>query len=397
MFRKRLSLMLLMLAGAVTLHSQHGGGSDQTASPWWIGAGVGVNTWVGDEEESSARWNMDRPGFLFGLEAGRWMSPELGLSLRLSAFSVHGKSRNAQHPLIDYSGLVMTDGQVPYQPFDAFGLAVSVTMSVDWTNLGVEKMGGLHFYSPLSVGAAFLMGGQKNPDDTDHQLNGLRAQGSFALSAGLGLRYGLGAVELFGEAGMSIIGSAVDWSPEDGSGIDMMPSLSLGLRYALPSRGERRHDSDYQNSRYNKVVSKSGFEPHGLVDDMLSTNEQLHLPATVVKFTSEDDVLSDKAFRQLNLFVSQMDALGGDELFYIIGTADNARKSQAHNRKLCVRRCQAVYDALVGEFGVDGKRLRMLPGGGLSEYAHQYGEQMVLIIQRTPETEEVVERWISTY
>ena len=69
----------------------------------------------------------------------------------------------------------------------------------------------------------------------------------------------------------------------------------------------------------------------------------------------------------------------------------------AGNRRLCRNRSQEVYEALTEDFGVAKNRLRMLPDGGFSEYEHQYSERMVLIIQHTPETEEVLQRWIPTF
>ena len=137
--------------------------------------------------------------------------------------------------------------------------------------------------------------------------------------------------------------------------------------------------------------------PNGLIDDMLATNESLHLTVSVVRFAVDDDELDNKALRQLNLMVSQMELAEGGVEFYIIASADDAKESQRHNRKLCTRRSQAVYDALIKDFGVDKGRLKMLPDGGFSEYEHQYSERMVLIIQHTPETQEVLERWIPTY
>ena len=137
--------------------------------------------------------------------------------------------------------------------------------------------------------------------------------------------------------------------------------------------------------------------PKGLIDDMLATNEQLHLPVAVVRFAVDDDELDNKALRQLSLMVSHIESTKGDSGFYIIATADDASESQRHNRKLCRRRSKEVFEALTEDFGVDKRRLRMLPDGGFSEYEHQYSERMVLIIQHTPETQEVVERWIPTY
>jgi len=137
--------------------------------------------------------------------------------------------------------------------------------------------------------------------------------------------------------------------------------------------------------------------PKGLIDDMLATNEQLHLPVAVVRFAADEDELDTKALRQLNVIVSQIKSAEGETEFYIIASADDAKASQRHNRKLCRKRSQEVYEALTEEFGVDKSRLKMLPDGGFSEYEHQYSERMVLIIQHTPETEEVLQRWVSTF
>lgn len=332
---KKLSVALLLLASSMTLHAQHGGGSEMTTNPWWIGGGAGMNV-----------WKFEHTGFYAGLEAGRWMSPVYGLSLRLSAFAVNG------------------------QQSDAFGLSALGTVTLDWTNLGGEVPGGIHFYTPLSAGAVYLM------DDS-------RDRGSFAMSAALGLRYGFRKMDLFGEVGLMAMRYM-----ETG----VMPTITLGLRFSLPSQKE----PSYPLKKRVSILSDD-WEPLGLVDDMLYTNEDLHLPALVIRFSREDDDLNDNALRQLNLFASQVDAMGWDEGYYIIATADDAYASLKQKRRLCELRCRAVYKALVDNFGVDEYRLQVLPNGGYSEFAHQHSEQMVLIIQRTPDTEEVVERWISTY
>ena len=136
--------------------------------------------------------------------------------------------------------------------------------------------------------------------------------------------------------------------------------------------------------------------PKGLIDDMLATNEQLQLPVAVVRFAADDDDLDNNALRQLNRMVTQMEMTDKDAEFYIIASADDANESKRHNRRLCRNRSQEVYKALTDDFGVDESRLKMLPDGGFSEYEHQYSERMVLIIQHTPETEEVLQRWIPT-
>ena len=344
---KKLSVAIFFIVGMMTLRAQHGGGSDMQANPWWVGLNAGLNTWVGNEDESDAHWDFGRAGWQIGIEVGRWMTPEWGLSLRTEAFSVHTPSRS-------------------FSAISALG-----TVTVDWTNIGGEVPGGLHLYTPLSIGAAFATDSNSGT--------------SFVMSAAVGLRYGIGKMDLFGEAGLKVVGFGAT---------ALMPSLSLGVRFPLPSRKVVAYTP---SNRSMLLDRKSQEEPRGLVDDMIATNEQLHLPVTVVRFSEESSTLDDNAFRHLNLFVSQVDASDWIADFYIIATADNSNESEKHNKKLCERRCQAVYDALVDDFGVNRYRLLLLPDGGYSEYAHQRSEQMVLIIQRTPETEEVVERWIPTY
>lgn len=348
---KRLSIVILMLATTVTMYGQHGGGSDKTESPWWVGLNAGANV---------------NPGWQLGLEVGRWMSPEWGLSARMSTL-------------------------------DAHVLTATATLTMDWSNLNGVRVGGWHLYTPLSAGAAVLWGEHADAADVTYALGELRTTGTYVFSAALGLCYRGRQMETFVEIGAMTFGTNVDWPSVESTGIDVVPVASLGVRYVLPSKEVRRYIPGNSQSDLEAETSEAGREPKGLVDDMLLTNERLHLPAVAIRFPVDGSELDDNAMRQLNLFLTQLDALEDDKDFYILASADVATASEAHNKKLCERRCRSVYEVLVNDFGVDASRLRVLSGGGYSEYEHQFTEQMVLIIQHTSETEEVVERWIPSY
>ena len=73
------------------------------------------------------------------------------------------------------------------------------------------------------------------------------------------------------------------------------------------------------------------------------------------------------------------------------------KNTSRKNRKLCQRRCEAVYQMLVKECGVSKKRLVMLPDGGWQEYAPQRSRNIVMLVQRTPDIDEVMERWVPVY
>ena len=143
-------------------------------------------------------------------------------------------------------------------------------------------------------------------------------------------------------------------------------------------------------------LARAQREPMGLLDDMLLTASQQHLPATVIHFDADDADLSDHAWRELSAAADLMAAAGDDAVFYLVGSADNARESDRVRRKLATKRCRKVFEALVS-LGVKKESLKFLLDGGFMEVAPQQGRGMVLVIMRTRDTEDVVARWIPQY
>ena len=67
-------------------------------------------------------------------------------------------------------------------------------------------------------------------------------------------------------------------------------------------------------------LARAQREPMGLLDDMLLTASQQHLPATVIHFDADDADLSDHAWRELSAAADLMAAAG---------CARNAAQTQA--------------------------------------------------------------------
>ena len=64
------------------------------ASPfdnWYINVGGGIQTFIGNEIESSARHN--KLNFNGQVEIGKWIIPDIAVSLRYSIFNVDGQTR----------------------------------------------------------------------------------------------------------------------------------------------------------------------------------------------------------------------------------------------------------------------------------------------------------------
>ena len=78
--------------------------------------------------------------------------------------------------------------------------------------------------------------------------------------------------------------------------------------------------------------------------------------------------------------------------FYIIGAADSVTGSIRHTQWLSEHRSKAAFDMLV-ELGMSANQLVPVSIGGIMHYEPKENNRMALVIQRTPITEEIVERW----
>jgi hypothetical protein len=148
---------------------------------------------------------------------------------------------------------------------------------------------------------------------------------------------------------------------------------------------------------FGVMCSAQGRGPAGLADDMLATNERLHLPAAVIAFEYEKDDLDVTALRQLEAVAAMIAAASDDARFYIIATADAEKASQRHNLKLSTSRCDAIASVLTKSHEVNPSRLVSIPAGGLDENPRQQARQMAIVILCTPDTRDVVERWYANY
>ena len=103
--KKVIAVLILLLAGSSSLFAQRFDrkgfalGADRDtllyiiASPfdnWWINLGGGLQTFIGNEVESSARWN--KLNYNLSAEIGKWIIPDLAVSLRLNFMNVDGQS-----------------------------------------------------------------------------------------------------------------------------------------------------------------------------------------------------------------------------------------------------------------------------------------------------------------
>lgn len=449
---KRVFVILILLLTAATASAQkfpHRGfalGADRDtllyiiASPfdnWYLYVGGGLQTFIGNEVEASARHN--KLNFNARVELGKWLIPDIAVSLRLSFFNVDGQSRYGRQPFIDYTGVpVNANGEYEYQPWNAYAFSLMGFVTLDWTNFlkGYErgKRIRLHWFTPVGLGASMLFGSQKNPNK-EYSLGDFRHNFELSFAFAVGAEYtftpkfALGAtIELFGSE------STWDWSPYDNaySIFDLIPSFNVTAKFnllktvtkynpytetsqkelvyhefrafgssntvtRLNGRIEQliaERDSLRENPKIDTVKVIETLPPANMIEELLDVNNALNLPATIVYYQLDKYDLDYNARKRLQDFAREASKLDDTTEFYIIGAADSLTGTIRHNQWLSEHRAAAAYNMLVKNYGMSANQLIQVPIGGIVEYEPQENNRMALVIERTPITEEIVERWL---
>jgi outer membrane protein OmpA-like peptidoglycan-associated protein len=151
-------------------------------------------------------------------------------------------------------------------------------------------------------------------------------------------------------------------------------------------------------SHYRPDLPGNGYNgdhrPNTLIDELMDINNVLRLPSTVVYFELDKYYLDYNARKKLQDFANEANSLDDTIEFYMIGAADSLTGSIKHNQWLSEQRCGAAHQMLVKNFGMSENQLIRVHAGGINDYTPQENNRMVLVIQRTPVTEEIVDRWI---
>ena len=477
LMKKLLTILILAIAAtSLSAQTRNRGvalGADRDsvkfiiASPfdnWYVHVGGGIQTFIGNEIESSARRN--KLNFNGQFEIGKWIIPDVAVSFRYTLFNVDGQTRYSLNPFVDFTGATYdAEGNFEYQPFDACAMSFMGFVTFDWTNFfnGYEtgKRTKLHWRTGIGLGMSMLFGSQVNPNSGEYNIGDFRRNLELAFCFSGGFEYSLtdytaifANLELFGSE------STWDWSPYDNahSIFDIIPSLNAGARFNLlshiskynPYTKTATRDTIYHEfqpvTNTNTVRTLNGKIEHlkaerdnllndlnnltaddsltidslnreierledkikdydettpisrrrangSLIDELLDINEALGLPQTVVYFELDKYNLDYNARIRLQQFARQAKDLSDTIEFYMIGAADSLTGSIIHNQWLSERRCEAAYNMLTENFGLSGNQLIQVYAGGIDIYKPQERNRMVLIIQRTPVTEEIVERW----
>ena len=223
------------------------------ASPfdnWYITLSGGLQTFMGNELEASARQN--KLNYNVRAEIGKWIIPDVAISLRFTYFNVDGQSKYGLQPFIDYTQDTPNDNG--YYPFHANSVGVIGYVTLDWTNFlsGYEigRRTRLHVYTPIGLGFSMLHGLQRNP--RGEKIGTFRKNFELSYSGGLGFEYEV-SQKLALCLNIEVLGSEStwDWSPYNNSysRFDVMPSVNIGARFNLLKNVTKYNPYTKQSSR----------------------------------------------------------------------------------------------------------------------------------------------------
>ena len=457
---KRVLILLTLLLATSSLSAQNFArrgfafGADRDtllyiiASPfdnWFLTLGGGPQTFIGNELDASARHN--KLNWNIKAEVGKWIIPDLSVSLRFSYFSVDGQSRYSLQPFIDFSDAILTDGQYDYHSFHAHALGIMGYVTLDWTNFlnGYElgRRTRTHIFSPIGLGFCALHGKQVNPRG---DVGKMRINWELSYSAGIGVEYEA-TQKISVSAMFDMIGSEStwDWSPYDNSysRFDLMPTLTFGVRFNLlkdivkrnvytnvSTRSPVYHEfltvggrqevpalksriiilnnqiDSLEGQSYVDSILVSGLKdsletlqnqldslPEAPVTNVMEALMQSDLALTVVYFDLDKYNIDRNARYRLRRFAKVMEQAPDTPEYYIIGAADSLTGSKRHNDWLSEKRCKAAYDVLVNDYGADPNQLTLVPVGGITAYEDKEENRMAMIVFRSKEADEIIAQW----
>lgn len=418
------------------------------ADNWWIGFGAGIQTYIDNQPEKSACWNPITPAVY--VEVGKWLIPDLAVSLQLSGINSVSQTRYSLNPFTDYTGVANPTGNLPWHQINFFNFALNGYVTLDWTNmcLGYERGSArkVHILTPVGLGCAYVTGKgvNKNPKAIQKPNNfELDFSAAFipmiTLSENIRL---VPAIRLQLERGSLNYGAYFDENVS--RHIDFQPYLTLGLNFNLSGTKEgATHKTKYhgdvatnhvfipvENSYtmkviYDKIAALKADNddlknqlaavpapvpvPVALAADQkavddgaakrpLSAMEEILLNtddagSVLVYFDINSSKLDLNAQRRIENFAAYIKNSAPETKFYIIGAADSATGNEKINNDLSNRRCKAVYDKLVKECGISPAKLELKPLGGIAEYGENYLNRLGLCAESTSNLTSIVDKW----
>ena len=326
-------------------------------SNWFVGAGGGVNLYMGDFDNHRSFTNRLAPNF--NLYVGKWFTPGLGLRAEYSGLSWKGATPDKNGAFTGHGG-----HKGWYNQKGNFGHA-HVDVMFNILEMVTRHNPGRR-YSVIPYAGAGLIHSWTYPGHDELAVN-LGIFNRFRVTDRLAINVDL-----------AWVGFKDDFDGEwNGKRADVMAQLSAGVSYRIGKNdfnrniikftGVSQKDDDELNDRTNVLrqeVAKLQAENDKLkatpapapVKEVIKESSATMAPVLVV-FDLGKSTLTKQQRVNLKFAAESMKSIPGKE-FTLEGYADNSTGTKEINERLSRERISAVMDCLVNEFGVKREQLK---------------------------------------
>lgn len=349
---------------------------------WFITAGGGAQVYFGESDSHGSFGNRIAPALDISL--GKWITPSVGVRFQYSGLKAKG----------------WTYGQLPY----SYG-------SPDSKGYYKEKFNTMNLHADFLWNISNAIGGER----TDRFWNLVpyagvgwaRSYGNstsndeIALSAGLLHNWTLSdAVDISIDMKSMIVNQRYAFSNMN-NGVTALVSVTAGISYKFGTVGFQRA-SDLvvieDNTRYveeiamlESMLAKAEQKRAQLLQQIESQNNELiqqrnaELPVPVfpdlaIFFEIGKANLNDKAMVNIG-YVADMLKQFPDKRYVLYASADKETGSPEFNMQLSQKRGEAVYKAMVEQFGVNPEQLRIVAVGSQQQKFDKAQLNRVVVIE----------------
>lgn len=335
-------------------------------SNWFIGGGLGMQMYFGDHNKQMDFG--DRLTSSYGVNVGKWFSPGLGVRVGIHGKKIKGLTQNGSHSTGErYEGKPWEGYWLTNQEFNYFNLHGDVLFNLSNILYGYKAD---RFYNLIPYAGLGWMVTTDHPEQREVSAN-LGIHNTFRVSK---------AIDLTLDFRGSMVNDRFDGEIGERKTEGVLNTL-IGLSYKFKNRewvkpedlykSESQYEISALRDEMNKLMANNealrellaSAEKETVTD--IQVKDRILVAPILVTFPINKSTVSNEARVNLGYFAGVINQGRKDIIYKVTGYADKGTGNAQINERLSRERSVAIYNVLVGEFGVNPSQLKVSHEGGV--------------------------------
>ena len=352
---------------------------------WFISAGVGVQTFAGENDWCGGLGERLTPAFDFSV--GKWITPSVGVRLQYAGFKGKGWSNYQEGRYVTELDPDNANGTNIYkEKFNYMNLHADIMWNISNAIGGYKETRFWDFVPYAGFGWARSAGNGMHDNElgaTLGLLNNLRLSNCFDLN--------LEAKFMFVKDSFDGVSRNV---PFDGMG-----TVTLGLTYNFPVRGFQRAsdivvvddntefinkindlESMLQKAEAAREAAQKQLAAEQAKGPKVVAEPYAVVPEFAIFFNIGKSNITKKELINIEAIAKSIKEVPGVK-FTLFASADKETGTPAYNQKLSEKRGEAVYKALTEKFGVNPEQLEVKAVGSSDQLYDGAAYNRVVVIR----------------